>query len=102
MPSSQSQHQVQNRPSRYFIVSSCFLVVHLEILYVQGKNYLTSLYLLPREDKSLLRWRNSFFFFDSFLDPLHAVSGLNVNLYFLASESFDFYEHVEVQQILNQ
>ena len=87
----------------YFIVCSSFLVVHL----------------LPREDETLLWWRNTFLLFHSLLkrqhkilklsktmescliidqtithlDSLNLVSRLDVNLDFLPSQSLHLDKH---------
>jgi len=68
---------MQHRTSLNFVISSDFLVVHL----------------LPREDKTLLLGRDSFFLLNTLLDPLNLIGGLDVDLYFLSSQGLNLDEH---------
>ena len=68
---------MKNGTSGNFVVRSGLLVVHL----------------LPREDETLLGGRDSLLLLHSLFDSLHTVGGLDVDLYFLSSQSLDLYEH---------
>ena len=50
--------------------------------------------LLSREDKSLLWRRDPFLLLNSLLDPLDLVSGLDVDLDLLASQSLHLDQHL--------
>ncbi len=60
-----------------FVILCRFLVVHL----------------FPGEYQPLLLRRYAFFFFYSFFDAFYFVGGLDIDFYFFAGESFNFYEH---------
>ena len=59
-------------------VAKFSIFIFLEVNYEEKGN--NSLHLFSCKDKSLLRWWDSFLLFHTFLDSLHLVCWLNVNL----------------------
>jgi len=69
---------MKNRSALNFVVSCCLFVVHL----------------LPGENETLLRGRDSFFLLDTLLDPLNLVGGLDVDLDLFPGQSLDLDQHL--------
>lgn len=97
------QHQMKNWTTLNLVVGCCFVVVpthwrknaHMAISDIhhsvwfklpRKRHKCSYLHLLARKDQSLLLWRDAFLFFDTLLNAIDFVCGLNVDFDFFTSQ----------------